>query len=195
MESKGSVHFHLHHFSSSVSSSVLTSPFCPASLSLARTTATFSPMGVFSVMSTEVSDVMSNTGLLSFSSRMVIETCWEMPSEVIQQEAAHPSLRMNQSKLFCFQVLYRQKTRLTFCKSNEGCSEQKREAFKLSTTEQELHNLERSRKRRERKDKRDSRMRRTTVESFLGPPSSATTVKVYMSPLSLSNRPVTVMRP
>ena len=38
-------------------------------------------------------------------------------------------------------------------------------------------------------------MKRTTVESFLGPPSSATTVRVYISPLSLSSRPVTVMRP
>lgn len=53
----------------------LTSPFNLASLSLPRTTATFFPMAVFSGMPTEVSEVMSNSGLLSFSSRMVIETC------------------------------------------------------------------------------------------------------------------------
>lgn len=75
MQNKGSLsslcltflHFHFVFFH--------TRPFNPASMSLARTMATFSPIAVFSVMSTEVSDVMSNTGLLSFSSRMVIETC------------------------------------------------------------------------------------------------------------------------
>lgn len=115
----------------------LTNPFNPASLSLARTTATFFPMGMFSVTSTDVSDVMSNTGLLSFSSRMVIETCWEMPSEVIWQRAARPSLRLNWSKL----SLHDRKTRLTFYKSSEGCSEQKRNAFNFSTADQELHIL------------------------------------------------------
>lgn len=61
----------------------LTSPFNPASLSLPSTTATFFPMGEFSAMSTEVSDVMSNSGLLSFSSKMVIETCQDKRSNVI----------------------------------------------------------------------------------------------------------------
>lgn len=54
---------------------LLTVPFFPASLSLPSTVATFSPMGVFSGTLTDVSDVMSNSGLLSLSSRMVIETC------------------------------------------------------------------------------------------------------------------------
>ncbi len=35
----------------------------------------------------------------------------------------------------------------------------------------------------------------TTVESLLGPPSSATTVRVYESLCSLSNSPVTIIRP
>ena len=52
----------------------LTIPLAAASLSLPRTVATLTPMGVFSKMLTDVSDVMSNSGLLSFSSRMVIDT-------------------------------------------------------------------------------------------------------------------------
>lgn len=53
----------------------LTSPFKLASRSLARTTATLLPSGVFSRMFTDVSDVMSNSGLLSFSSSIVMDTC------------------------------------------------------------------------------------------------------------------------
>ena len=55
----------------------LTIPLAAASLSRPRTVATLTPMGVFSRMLTDVSDVMSNSGLLSFSSRMVIDTWWE----------------------------------------------------------------------------------------------------------------------
>ncbi len=53
----------------------LTSPFLPASLSRANITATLWPIGVSSGISTDKSEVMSNSGLLSFSSRMVIDTC------------------------------------------------------------------------------------------------------------------------
>lgn len=53
----------------------LTSPFLPASLSRANTTATLRPMVVSSGIDTDKSEVMSNSGLLSFSSRMVIDTC------------------------------------------------------------------------------------------------------------------------
>lgn len=57
----------------------LTSPFLPASLSRAVTMATLWPMGVSSGTFTVKSDVRSNSGLLSFSSRMVMDTCPKNP--------------------------------------------------------------------------------------------------------------------
>lgn len=113
---------HSYFLESFVFSCILTSPFNSASLSLASTTATFSPLGVFSAMSTEVSDVMSNTGLLSFSSKMVIETCWDIQCTVTWQSTpcqtgALPTLEsINQKKVF------KTKEWLTFCTSNVRCN-------------------------------------------------------------------------
>lgn len=55
--------------------SVLTCPLLPASGSRARTTATRLPTALSSATLTEESEVMSNWGLLSFSSRTVMVTC------------------------------------------------------------------------------------------------------------------------
>lgn len=72
---------------------IATCPLFPASGSLAKTRAIRRPTGLSSEMLTEESEVMSNCGLLSFSSNMVIVTC--QVEEILNNTFGRPALHRN----------------------------------------------------------------------------------------------------
>lgn len=78
----------------------LTCPLLPASGSRARTTATLLPTVLSSGTLTDESEVMSNCGLLSFSSRTVMVTCGHGRSEIPVRPPESPqSLHLHPPKV------------------------------------------------------------------------------------------------